>query len=106
MQIYCKIGTLPRSKICMLSQNVMGCGSEETTVSHPKSPLIRTAPHPHTAGQTPGDEQERQSEGFAAGPGPRPGVEGWGRAVQRCPAAASTTEREGPFPEQPFCIYC
>lgn len=57
MQIYCKIGTLPRSKICMLSQNVMGCGSEETTVSHSKSPLIRTDPHPHTAGQSPGDEQ-------------------------------------------------
>lgn len=45
------------AKICMLSQNVMGCGSEETTVSHSKSPLIRTDPHPHTAGQSPGDEQ-------------------------------------------------
>lgn len=91
----------------MLSQNTMGCGSEETTVSPAKSPLTRT--HPHTAGQTPGDEQERQSEGSAAAPA----AAVWGRKVQRCLTAVSPAEREGPFPRATFlyillnfsCIY-
>lgn len=82
MQIYCKIRTLPRSKICMLSQNVMGCGSEEITVSQCRAPEARS-PAPRTAGHS-RDEQRTQSEGSAA----RPAAAGCGKKVQRCPAAA------------------
>lgn len=102
MKTYCKIRTLPRSKTCMLSQNAMGCGSEETTVSPAKSPLTRARTHTRTQPDRP---PEKSRTNRARDPRQDPP---WrqGRKVQRCPPAASPLRERDLPPEQPFCIYC